>query len=150
MKFSNFLYHLIFVFVLLSVWSIMVLVYVFADPDSKLTPGVAEPKLTKVVLCAPGFRTGPWRNVPIFEKKQVMSDYNLVWSEHGKYEFDHLIPLEIGGSNDIKNIWPQSWPEAREKDKVENYLHKEVCEDKISLEDAQKEISTDWKSIQIK
>jgi hypothetical protein len=41
-------------------------------------------------------------------------------------EVDHLIPLELGGSNEMKNLWPQPdkrQPECVEKDQLENELH---------------------------
>lgn len=67
------------------------------------------------------------------------------------YEEDHLISLELGGSpTDPKNLWPESYttiPNARDKDKVENYLHKQVCSGALSLKEAQREISTDWISV---
>lgn len=60
---------------------------------------------------------------------------------------DHLIPLELGGSNDIKNLWPQ--PDAPrpgwgEKDELENELHGEVCDGKVPLADAQRCITSNW------
>jgi hypothetical protein len=51
----------------------------------------------------------------------------------GDYEVDHLLPLEVGGSNDIKNRWPQPTEKlgvpmgAHAKDRLENYLHRQVC-----------------------
>jgi hypothetical protein len=42
-------------------------------------------------------------------------------------EIDHLISLELGGSNDAKNLWPQPSPDYKAKDELENYLHKRVC-----------------------
>jgi hypothetical protein len=47
------------------------------------------------------------------------------------YEEDHLISLELGGHpTSEKNLWPEAYkpkPGAREKDRVENFLHDEVC-----------------------
>jgi hypothetical protein len=65
-----------------------------------------------------------------------------------EYEIDHLISLELGGSNDIKNLWPEScrtepW-NARAKDKLENRLHELVCTGQILVEDAQRAIAQDW------
>ena len=67
------------------------------------------------------------------------------------YEEDHLIPLEIGGNpTDPRNLWPEPYhtsiPDggARFKDKVENYLHKQVCAGNLSLDQAQAEIASDW------
>jgi hypothetical protein len=58
------------------------------------------------------------------------------------------VPLELGGSNDIKNLWPQPvatkpWS-ARRKDDLENRLRVLVCTKAIRLDDAQREIANDW------
>lgn len=64
------------------------------------------------------------------------------------YEEDHVISLELGGHpTDVMNLWPESYkttPNARDKDKTEGYLHRQVCSGAMSLTDAQKAISTDW------
>ncbi len=61
------------------------------------------------------------------------------------YEEDHLISLELGGSpTSVNNLWPQPWVNAHMKDAVENKLHKMVCTGKMTLAEAQKEISEDW------
>jgi hypothetical protein len=68
----------------------------------------------------------------------------------GAFEVDHLIPLELGGDNAIENLWAEPAspkPGFHEKDKVENYLHKQVCSGVMTLEDAQKAIATDWLSV---
>lgn len=61
-------------------------------------------------------------------------------------ELDHYIPLELGGCPDcLANLWlePLESPGAHEKDRVENYLHKEVCRDHMSLAEAQRLITQD-------
>jgi hypothetical protein len=60
---------------------------------------------------------------------------------------DHLISLELGGSNSLKNLWPESYSgewNAHVKDKLENDLHRRVCKGEVDLKDAQREIATDW------
>lgn len=113
-------------------------------PNPERTPGEANPVLTRDVLCAASFRTGPYRNVPPAEKRQVYASYGKKPVKGKCCEVDHLISLEIGGSNSIKNLWPQPWKEARIKDQLENRLHKLVCSGEISLEEAQSAISKDW------
>jgi hypothetical protein len=56
--------------------------------------------------------------------------------------------LALGGSNSIKNLWPEPnttspW-NARVKDALEVRLHKLVCRKQVALEAAQHEIATDW------
>jgi len=65
----------------------------------------------------------------------------------GDYEEDHLIPLELAGDpRDPRNLWPEPYaePGAKQKDAVENYLHKQVCSGAMPLADAQHLITTDW------
>lgn len=120
-------------------------------PDLKLTPGAVRTTDAKAI-CAKGFSTKTVRNVPESEKNAVYKAYGI--APHKDYcggaegcEVDHLISLELGGSNDIKNLWPQSYdehPGAHEKDKLENFLHRQVCAGKMTLPAAQKAIATDW------
>ena len=115
-------------------------------PESSLTPGVVDPGATVKKLCVAGY-TQKVRDVPESEKKKVFAEYNID-PKSDKFEIDHLISLELGGSNDIKNLWPQSYTttayNAHTKDTLENKLHKLVCAGKLSLSEAQKEISSDW------
>lgn len=118
--------------------------------DKDCTPGAIDPRLTKDVICSPTFTTKSVRNVPSAEKRQVYEEYGITSHQPGQYEVDHLISLELGGSNDIANLWPEPAeprPAFHEKDAVENHLHKQVCNGSISLSDAQEEISSNWLQI---
>jgi hypothetical protein len=81
-------------------------------------------------------------------KKQVYAEYGVARRATGEFEVDHLISLELGGSNSIRNLWPESYMthpwNAHVKDAVENELHQQVCSGRISLHDAQRAIATDW------
>ena len=115
-------------------------------PDPQMTPGATLPVATGDV-CVSGY-SKKVRNVPNDVKQQVYAEYGITSHKPGEYEIDHLISLEIGGSNSIKNLWPQSYLtqpwNAHVKDKLENELHAEVCSGKIDLPTAQHDISTDW------
>ena len=116
--------------------------------DLAFTPG-ATGTLTTAQLCDPAFHTGTVRNVTEATKQAVCRAYGIARADcTGKnYEIDHLISLELGGSNDIRNLWPQPYfpkPAAKEKDVVENALHRQVCSGKIPLAVAQQVISTNW------
>jgi hypothetical protein len=87
------------------------------------------------------------RDVSIATKEKVFAEYGIAYSEHADYEVDHLVSLELGGSNDISNLWPEAHDIANGsfiKDGLENHLHAEVCNGDISLTQAQREISGDW------
>jgi len=127
-------------------------------PDPTLTPGDANPKLTDAVLRAPGFHTGPYRHVPLGEKRAVFKAYGIPWSTHAKYEVDHFWSLEVGGSNDIKNLWPEPYHlnvqgkdlGARTKDKIEDKLGALVRSGKMTGADARLLIAHDWTIAYIK
>ena len=115
-------------------------------PDPKLTPGATLPVATGDI-CVSGY-SKKVRNVPLDVKRQVYAEYGIASHKPGEYEVDHLISLELGGSNSIKNLWPQSYLtqpwNAHVKDKLENELHDEVCSGKIDLPTAQHEIAANW------
>ena len=121
-------------------------------PDHKLTPGVTSPAVTQKTIhdtiCKPGY-TATVRNVSEATKKQVMQRYRLPESELSKVEIDHFFSLEIGGANDVENLWPQYYDPApgqkgylgaRDKDVVETSLHRSVCSGKMTLAEAQQAI----------
>jgi hypothetical protein len=64
------------------------------------------------------------------------------------YEEDHLISLELGGDpTSESNLWPEPWNgdlNAHIKDRLENELHRQVCDGSVKLETAQKAIAFDW------
>lgn len=123
-------------------------------PDPVATPGDIRP-VTVAELCDPNTHTADVRNTPDSLKQRVRRLYgmngkrDLFCNSVDGCEIDHLISLELGGSNDIKNLWPQPYDRdrqwnARDKDVLENKLHKLVCGGQMTLEQAQHEISTDW------
>jgi hypothetical protein len=116
-----------------------------ALPDPACTAGAVFQVSTSTV-CTSGY-TAQVRDVSLSVKKQVFAEYGIDYSLHSNYEVDHLISLELGGSNDISNLWPESYLIAdgsHSKDGFENYLHNRVCKGTMSLAEAQREISTDW------
>lgn len=115
-------------------------------PNSHLTPGEIDPNATLEKVCTVGY-TKTVRNVSQSKKDHVYELYGIQQVPH-HYEIDHLISLELGGSNSMRNLWPQSyfgetW-NARVKDVLEHQLNRMVCDGKLSLETAQKAIATDW------
>ena len=64
------------------------------------------------------------------------------------YEVDYLITPELGGADDIRNLWPEPYSatvwNAHVKDALEDRLHQMVCTGQIDLATAQHDIATDW------
>jgi hypothetical protein len=118
-------------------------------PDSACTPGAIFPNVTTSQICKSGYASSV-RNVPTGEKDQVYAEYGITHHSAGQYEVDHLVSLELGGSNDIANLWPEAaspTPGFHQKDQVENYLHDQVCSGAMSLQDAQNKIATNWLAV---
>lgn len=116
-----------------------------AYPDSALTPGDELP-VTSSQVCQSGYSSSV-RSVSTATKNKVYAEYHITSHPTGAFEVDHLISLELGGSNDIKNLWPEPAeprPGFHEKDTLENKLHSLVCAGRMELSEAQREIASDW------
>lgn len=116
-------------------------------PDPECTPGAIFAEATRERVCQAGY-TATVRKVPDSLKKKVFKEYGISATQpFGSYEIDHFIPLAIGGSNDIANLFPEAadpFPGFHEKDLVENYLQHEVCLGHIEIGAAQRVIAADW------
>jgi len=116
-----------------------------ALPDPTLTPGDTFPGVTVDDVCTPGWAK-EHRSVTESMRDQVYAEYKRTRGP-SCCEVDHLVPRELGGSNEIKNLWPQPddpRPGDAEKDQLENELHKRVCKGEMPLADAQKCIESNW------
>ena len=122
-------------------------------PDSAMTPGAVIVAATVAEICTPGYSKSV-RHVTIEMKYEVYAEYGLAGNHTGYCdvdqgcEIDHLVSLELGGSNDETNLWPEPYSgitwNAHVKDQLENRLHAVVCAGEMPLGEAQHEISTDW------
>ena len=118
------------------------------------------PGVTVEQLCTKGYANvlnGGVRDVPESEKQAVFVEYfGKVPANPGAYEIDHLISLELGGSNVRNNLWPQSYSgvwNARVKDRLEDWMAAQVRTTLKSnghsaaanqLAQFQHEIATNW------
>ena len=90
-------------------------------PDPACTPGAIDPAVTQAniahTICRTGYTstvrppasdTGRW-------KIRTYVYYGLDTGSRGEY--DHLVPLELGGSNAVSNLWiePGSIPNPKDK-----------------------------------
>jgi len=123
-------------------------------PDPSCTPGVINPNVNQeniyTTICKSGYSSTIRPPVSYTNKlkREQIAEYGYLDNKPSDYEEDHFISLELGGSpTDPKNLWPEPHSSPNEKDLVENYLHKQVCSNAISLSQAQQEITTNWYSI---
>jgi len=125
-------------------------------PDRGCTPGAIDPAVSQQLIdgtiCVVGYSSEVRPPSSETNKIKVMQLIAYGFPDiMSDYELDHLISLELGGCPDcVSNLWPEPYNitmGAREKDKVENYLHKAVCNGEITLTEAQIEIATDWTAV---
>lgn len=122
--------------------------------DRRCSPGAYYTGLTKTVLCSARFHTSSVRHVTESEMHQVEVEYGLVPKEYGRtLEIDHIVSLELGGSNDIANLYPEEAkfaghaPGYQVKDKLENKVHALVCSGAMRLRTAQRDIASNWEKL---
>jgi hypothetical protein len=120
-------------------------------PDPKCTPGAADPAVTQgniqQTICVPGYtaKVRPPVSLTNALKRSQIHAYGYADTNLAHYEEDHLASLELGGApSDPKNLWPEYPHSPNKKDRLENFLHKQICTGKILLAQAQHEIETNW------
>jgi len=122
-------------------------------PDSTCTPGAVDPGVTQSnlqqTICRSGYSASVRAPASETDKAKQISLRQYGETPSKATEYDHLISLELGGTNATSNLWPE--PNAstatgftNPKDSVENQLHTAICSGRITLVDAQKAIATDW------
>jgi hypothetical protein len=118
---------------------------VVSIPNTSLTPG-ATLLVSRPAVCAQTNANN--RAVPVALQRRVFEEYGISGADPRAYEVDYLVTPALGGADDIHNLWPHSFSatawNARVKDALEDRLRDMVCDGSLNLEDAQKEIATDW------
>jgi len=118
---------------------------VLAAPNPALTPGAALME-NPVNLCRETMPKN--KDVPSSIRHRVLAEYGVANAPANDYEVDYLITPALGGSDDIHNLWPHSYSatewNAKVKDALEDRLRDLVCEGKVDLSTAQREIATNW------
>lgn len=118
---------------------------VLAAPNPELTPGAAVME-NPINLCRGSMPKN--KEVPSTLRRRVFEEYGLANVPAKAYEVDYLITPALGGSDDIHNLWPHSYANtewnAKVKDALEDRLRELVCQGKVDLSTAQREIATNW------
>ena len=129
-------------------------------PNHERTPGAINSAATQDNLASTVCKTGwaantrpPSAYTAALKLAQII-EYGYADRNPSHYQEDHLVPLELGGApRDPRNLWPQ--PNAailpdgttigsKEKDDLEDELHREVCAGTMTLDDAQRAMARDW------
>jgi hypothetical protein len=110
--------------------SLLATIFLFSSLGFAVQP---DPRVTPGALCTaedPDFDGNAYqeqiphcnRNFNNSKKMAVARVYNVPPNQWSNYEFDHLIPLCAGGSNDVRNVWPEILSHAQLKDAVEDHV----------------------------
>lgn len=122
----------------------------YSLPDPHCTPGAISPAVTQAniqsTICSYGYTetVRPPESITEPEKEASLAAYGDSGPLHD-YEYDHLVPLELGGApNDPRNLWPEPGASPNPKDAVEDELRQKVCEGRMTLAHAQRAIAANW------
>lgn len=116
-------------------------------PNRSLTPGAVRAVSLKEICSSTDDDLDP--RVSSSTEIAVLREYGLSSSGPSRnYQIDYLVNPQLGGTNDIRNLWPEPYSNARwnaqAKDQLERHLHQMVCNRTVDLAVAQREIATDW------
>jgi len=124
----------------------------YSRPDPACTPGALNPIVTQATIgrtiCVSGWTetVRPPESVTEPEKRASLLAYGDAGGL-GEYEYDHLVPLELGGAvNDPRNLWPEPGASPNPKDAVENEFRRLVCDGQMALARARLIMARNWVS----
>lgn len=127
-------------------------------PDQSCTPGALNPRVTQAsiasTICRSGYTSSirPPESITEPEKRANARSYAYSGSL-GVAEYDHLVPLEVGGDpNDRRNLWVEppspghlaSQGVNNPKDAVEDEARSLVCNHEVTLAAMQNAIAANW------
>ncbi len=117
-----------------------------AAPNRSLTPGAARQVKMSEVCSVP--QEEVIGDVSVSLRQRVLQEYGIANARPEEYEIDYLIAPRLGGTEDIRNLWPEPYRthvwNAHVKDDLEERLHEMVCSGQLDLHTAQHDIATDW------
>ena len=133
------------------------------DGTGSCAPGELDPDIMALdealqinALCKKGGTQAARCKLSTPEREALFLAYSLSWPPPPKfangesaYEVDHKIQEALGGAQTMRNLWPQMAeprPGYQEKDRLEDYLHREVCAGRMTLSAARSTLLSDWKA----
>jgi len=113
-------------------------------PNARLTPGAVAVTSIRVVCT----QLAEVRAAPAYAMQtHVYDEYGLTNPalQH-KYSLDYLVPLSLGGSTSLANIWPAALKGVGffQKQQLNHVLVELVCHGAVRLATAQQLIARDW------
>jgi hypothetical protein len=114
-------------------------------PNPKLTPGAVVTRNTTRVCDMPDHQ--PPTVIPPATQLQVFTEYRITNpAVQTKYDIDYLVPIGLGGSTSIANMWPAALKGTGffEKIQLDHVLRDMVCRRELSLRAAQHDVAQNW------
>jgi hypothetical protein len=109
-------------------------------PTAELVPTMLNPAVTQTTIGSTICKT-QWvqsqRDVNNKTKAAVFAAAGIAKADQKRFVIDHVLPLELGGTNHVSNLVAQPAVESKKKDAVENTLRRNVCANKTTLQNAQ-------------
>ncbi len=116
------------------------------EPNAAWTPGAVQLVSREVVCSASEDKES--HPIAASTAQEVFHRYGIHEPDPRAYEVDYLIPLDLGGSEDRRNLWPQPYTtgmwNSHVKDALEDRLRSLVCQGKLDLATAQRDLAHDW------
>jgi hypothetical protein len=112
-------------------------------PNLQLTPGAIAVTDTAAVCNQPHH---VHQSIPFTDQAAVWQEYGYTTSQQHHYLLDYLVPLSLGGSADVTNLWPAALRGTGyyQKQKLNVILRDAVCHRTVSLATAQSQLQKDW------
>jgi hypothetical protein len=129
-----------------------------ALPDKNCTPGSADAEVIAARLGNPGNLKGTictpgWTRAAAAPSQELLSvlnaaqaAYNVRVPTGGAVLLDHLVPPDLGGSEDVSNLWPMPIEPGIQnlKANTDATVNKAVCAGTVGLAAAQQAMATNW------
>lgn len=114
-------------------------------PNSRLTPGAVVTTDTNVVCAISSKANSLTMSLPVQTAVYDSYGYFLPAQQH-KYILDYLVPITLGGSTRISNVWPAATKGTGfyQKTQLDHVLRSMVCQRSITLATAQQALEQDW------
>ena len=132
-------------------------------PDNTESPGAINPAVTQdniqETICHRGWSAQARPPVEFTEpiKRRLLQEHYPGAAPKG-FELDHRVPIEAGGCpNCASNLWIQPWQnpahhhctptvlmDAACKDRLENYVHRQICSGTMTLAHGQSVFLGNW------
>jgi hypothetical protein len=101
-----------------------------SHPDTHLTPGAVDPAVTQVTIARTICKIGYGRSagkVSTATRNRIYLAYHVKHADRSTFAIEHLVPLKLGGTNAIKNLWPEPKDEAKKNEVLHASLWASVC-----------------------